>query len=191
MKSNLKLSINVFVNILLLILIITMTYSWMLTQKSESEILDYNRDFVITASDIDVDVYALIGSTYTLQTGSPIDLGLLEPGLEYKYRLDITNTNDVKAVVRALYTNITGDISALESYIILGSTSPLSFAKMLDDEIAYNAVDDVYYAVLMDRVEIPANSTLSLYVYIGMSEDATNIVAGKELVIGNILFMKP
>lgn len=191
MNIKTRLIINAVVNALLLFLIITMTYSWMLTQKSEAEILNYDRDIVITDSDIEVDVYALVGNSYVEQTTSPISLGLLEPGITYKYRFDITNNNAVKAVIKILYNDLTGDVTDLDDFIVLGSTSPESFAHLMSDYVSYNADEDRYYATFLSRVEIPANSTLSIYAYIGMTEDATSLISGKELSIANIMFMKP
>jgi hypothetical protein len=162
----------------------------MLTQRSEAQLIDYNRDFIITDSDIDVEVYAYINNQYVEQTSSPIFLELLEPGATQRYRFDITNTKSVLATVKVVMANISGDVLSLEDFIYAGGTSPSVFYYPLSERLEYDAVNDKYFMDMINRVEIPGNSTVSVYVYIKMSEDAANDVQDKEITISKFVFTK-
>jgi hypothetical protein len=190
MNLKIRLFLNVLLNIFLLSLIITMTYSWMLTQKSEGQLVDYNRDFLITDSDIDVEVYAYINNQYVEQTTSPIFLELLEPGAIQRYRFDITNNQDELATVKVVMANITGDVAVLRNFLYIGGTTPLVFYYSINDRLLYDEVSEKYFLDMIDRVEIPGSETVSVYVYIKMSEETTNEAQDKEITISKFVFTK-
>jgi hypothetical protein len=190
MNLKIRLFLNVLLNIFLLSLIITMTYSWMLTQKSEGQLVDYNRDFLITDSDIDVEVYAYINNQYVEQTTSPIFLELLEPGAIQRYRFDITNNQDELATVKVVMANITGDVTVLRNFLYIGGTTPLVFYYSINDRLLYDEVSEKYFLDMIDRVEIPGSETVSVYVYIKMSEETTNEAQDKEITISKFVFTK-
>ena len=62
-----KKNISIILNILIIALLIGIAYGWMQTEPSLGENIEYNRDFYITDSDIDVKLYALVNNTYVLQ----------------------------------------------------------------------------------------------------------------------------
>lgn len=190
MNLKIRLTLNIILNIFLLILIITMTYSWMLTQRSTAQLVDYNRDLIITDSDITVQAYAFIGNQYVLQTSSPMFLELLEPGATQKYRFDITNNKSVLATTKAVMSTITGDIEDLKDYIFIGGTSPKVFYYPMSQKLMYNNINDIYYVDMIDRIEIPGNSMISVYIYVEMSEEATNELQEKSLNINKFMFIK-
>jgi len=185
-----RLALNVMLNIFLLVLIITMSYSWMLTQRSTAQLIDYNRDLIITDSDVSVRAYAFIGNQYVEQFTSPIFLQLLEPGATQRYRFDITNNKPVLATVKAIMSNITGDVIALQDHIFVGGTNPSVFYYPMSEKLLYNSVESRYYIDMINRIEVPGSSTVSVYVYIEMSEDADNTVQDKYLQIDKFMFVK-
>lgn len=190
MSVKTKLTLNIILNVFLLILIITMTYSWMLTQRSSAQLVDYNRNLIITDSDITVVSYAFINNQYVLQETSPIFLELLEPGAAQKYRFDITNNQSIMATTKMLMSNITGDVQALKDFIYVGGTSPSVFYIPMSEVLTYNSVNDIYYVDMIDRIEIPGNSTVSVYVYVEMSEEAGNELQETALYINRFMFIK-
>jgi hypothetical protein len=185
-----RLTLNIILNIFLLVLIITSTYSWMLTQRSTAQLVDYNRNLIITDSDITVTAYAFINNQYVLQETSPMFLELLEPGAAQKYRFDITNNQSVLATTKAVMSRITGDVLDLQDFIYIGGTSPSVFYFPMSEGLMYNSVNDIYYMDIIDRIEIPGNSTVSVYIYVEMSEDAENDLQDKELYINRFMFIK-
>lgn len=191
MSKKIKLILNVILNVFMLAIITSMTYSWMLTQSSRGELVDYNRNLVITSSEVTVEAYAYKNGQYEVQTISPMYIGLMAPGVNQKYRFDITNTKSVVAVTKVIFSGITGDIDILKPYIIMGSTSPDSFSFLLTDKIQYNAPANRYYVNFINEFRVPANQTISLYCYLSLSETATNDIANKNITIDKIIFIKP
>lgn len=190
MNIKTRLTLNIILNVFLLVLIITATYSWMLTQRSTAQLVDYNRNLIITDSDISVVAYAFINNQYVLQETSPMFLELLEPGAAQKYRFDITNNKDVLATTKAIMSRITGDVEDLKDYIYIGGTSPSVFYFPMSQNLMYNSVNDIYYVDIINRIEIPGNSTVSVYIYVEMSEEAENDLQEKELYINRFMFIK-
>ena len=191
MSKKVKLVLNIILNVFMLAIITSMTYSWMLTQSSQGELVDYNRNLVITSSEITVEAYAYKNGQYEVQTTSPMYIGLMAPGVNQKYRFDITNTKSVVAVTKVIFSGITGDINILKPYIIMGSTSPESFSFLLTDKIQYNATANRYYVDFINEFRVPANQTISLYCYLSLPETATNDIANKSITIDKIIFIKP
>ena len=53
-----------------------------------------------------------------------------------------------------------------------------------------NSLNEIYYVDMINRIEIPGNSTVSVYVYIEMSEEAGNELQETELYINRFMFIK-
>ena len=161
----------------------------MLTQRSAAELVDYERRLVIPSTNVDVTFHALVDGAYVLQEDSPIYLRLLQPGASQLYRMDITNNGDVVSRTKAMFVNITGDIEDLGPYITFGGSTPFAFAHRMDDKIEYNENTERYFIDLIDEIRVSAGQTRSIYIYIQMSEEATNDVMDKNIQIENIMFL--
>ena len=72
-----KKNISIILNVLIVIMLLGITYAWMQTEPSLGENIEYNRDFYITDSDIDV----LSNRTITTT------------GKEYRIRLWLEDSN--------------------------------------------------------------------------------------------------
>lgn len=191
MKDKWRDKLNVLVNVLLAIAIVGVTYSWMITAPSEGELVDYDRDLIIASSDITVDVYAYIDGVYVEQLTSPMTFGLLAPGVEQKFRFDITNENNNLAATKIVFSNITGDINDIKNYLIIGSTSPDIYTYTLTSRLLQSTEDYTYYFNFLDEVLVPANSTISLYWYATVDEDATVTIGDKGITVEHIVFIEP
>ena len=116
-----KKNISIILNILLVVLLIGIAYGWMQTEPSMGENIEYNRDFYITDSDIDVKLYALVNNTYVLQgqqsEDALINLEEMYPGKIQRYRFELINKNDVAAKVKIIFTEITGNINHMKNYL--------------------------------------------------------------------------
>ena len=64
MKKNIRIS--TLLNCILVVIFLAYSYSWMVTEPSYGEIVDYNRDLIIASSGVDVDMYIYSGSDYVL-----------------------------------------------------------------------------------------------------------------------------
>lgn len=187
--------LNIILDIAIVALIITATYSWMVTEPSYGEVVDYDKRLVVPDSDVDVEFYIFKDSNYVKQlphdTEPLITTDDLEPGKNQKYRFDLTNKKDVPAVVKIVFTEITGDVDLLAPVTIFTNTSPSLFNFRMINSIVYNEEEGYYYIPFMDSVTIPANSTLSIYWSIGIDSSATNEIEGSSFNINKVTFIKP
>lgn len=188
-------NISIILNILIVIMLLGITYAWMQTEPSLGENIEYNRDFYITDSDIDVKLYALINNQYVLQ-GQQSDDALLTleemyPGKKQRYRFELTNRNQVAAKVKIVFTEITGNINLMKNYLKISATNPDMFSFKLNDRLEHNDEDDRYFFDFSKSVTIPANSTLNYYWNLEIDIDAPNALQGTTLKINKIMFIKP
>ncbi len=190
-----KKNISIILNVLIVIMLLGITYAWMQTEPSLGENIEYNRDFYITDSDIDVKLYALINNQYVLQ-GQQGDDALLTldemyPGKIQRYRFELTNRNQVAAKVKIVFTEITGNINLMKNYLKISATNPEMFSFMLNDRLEHNTEDDRYFFDFSKSVTIPANSTLNYYWNLEIDIDAPNALQATSLRINKIMFIKP
>lgn len=190
-----KKNISIILSVLIVIMLLGITYAWMQTEPSLGENIEYNRDFYITDSDIDVKLYALINNQYVLQ-GQQSDDALLTldemyPGKIQRYRFELTNRNQVAAKVKIVFTEITGNINLMKNYLKISATNPEMFSFMLNDRLEHNEEDDRYFFDFSKSVTIPANSTLNYYWNLEIDIDAPNALQATSLRINKIMFIKP
>lgn len=190
-----KKNISIILNILIIALLIGIAYGWMQTEPSLGENIEYNRDFYITDSDIDVKLYALVNNTYVLQgqqsDDALITLDEMYPGKIQRYRFELTNKNEVAAKVKIVFTEITGNINFMKNYLKISATNPETFSFMLNDRLEHNEEDDRYFFDFAKSVTIPANSTLNYYWNLEIDIDVPNALQGTSLKINKIMFIKP
>lgn len=190
-----KKNISIILNVLIVIMLLGVTYAWMQAEPSLGENIEYNRDFYITDSDIDVKLYALINNQYVLQGQQGNDaLLILEemyPGKTQRYRFELTNRNQVAAKVKIVFTEITGNINLMKNYLKINATNPEMFSFMLNDRLEHNEEDDRYFFDFSKSVTIPANSTLNYYWNLEIDIDAPNALQGTTLKVNKIMFIKP
>lgn len=185
-----KRHFNIALNILLFIALCYTTYSWMITDPSSGELIDYDRSLIITTANISVDFYVLVDNVYELQTDPIIDFGYVEPGSPQRYRFDISNNTDGVAAIKILYSDITGDITELSDLLIFGGTNPYLYQFTLGERIIYNDQTYQNYLTFYDNLIIPANSTMSLFWYGLIDKNAENDVMNKSIHIDEIIFMQ-
>lgn len=190
-----KKNISIILNILIVIMLLGITYAWMQTEPSLGENIEYNRDFYITDSDIDVKLYALINNQYVLQ-GQKSDDALLTldemyPGKIQRYRFELTNRNQVAAKVKIVFTEITGNINLMKNYLKISATNPEMFSFMLSDRLEHNTDDNRYFFDFSKSVTISANSTLNYYWNLEIDIDAPNALQGTTFKVNKIMFIKP
>ena len=187
--------ISILLSILVIILLTVSAYAWMQTEPSLGENVEYNRDFYITDSDIQVKLYALIDNKYVLQgqysDDELLNLDLMYPGKTQRYRFELTNINPTPARVKIVFTEITGNINLLKNYLKIGITNPIIDNFKLSDRLEHNEEDDRYFFDFADSVTIPAESTLNYYWNIEIDIDAPNTLQNTNLTVNKIMFIKP
>lgn len=187
--------ISILLSIVIIILLTVSAYAWMQTEPSLGENVEYNRDFYITDSDIQVKLYALIDNKYVLQgqysDDELLNLDLMYPGKIQRYRFELTNINPTPARVKIVFTEITGNINLLKNYLKIGITNPIIDNFKLSDRLEHNTDDDRYFFDFANSVTIPAESTLNYYWNIEIDIDAPNTLQNTNLRINKIMFIKP
>ena len=187
--------ISILLSILVIILLTVSAYAWMQTEPSLGENIEYNRDFYVTDSDIQVKLYALIDNKYVLQgqysDDELLNLDLMYPGKTQRYRFELTNINPTPARVKIVFTEITGNINLLKNYLKIGITNPIIDNFKLSDRLEHNEEDDRYFFDFPDSVTIPADSTLNYYWNLEIDIDAPNSLQNTNLKINKIMFIKP
>lgn len=190
-----KKKMSIILNILIIILLTTIAYGWMQTEPSLGELVEYNKQFYITDSDIEVRLYALINSAYVeqLQTSDAeiITINNAYPGMIQRYRFDLTNNNQTPARVKIVFTELGGSVNLIKDYLYINGTNPDLFSFKVSDKLEYNATDDRYYFDVINSVTIPAASTLNYYWNIKISIDTPNTLQGASFSVGKIMFIKP
>ena len=158
-----KKNISIILNILLVVLLIGIAYGWMQTEPSMGENIEYNRDFYITDSDIDVKLYALVNNTYVLQgqqnDDALINLEEMYPGKIQRYRFELINKNDVAAKVKIIFTEITGNINLMKNYLKIS----VMLITLIITFIFYNKYN---YIESYDYVKYPFYVTLAMLIII-------------------------
>lgn len=193
-KKGISNSVNIIINVALLLITIGIAYSWMVTDSSDGEIVKYDRDLIVSSLDISVVLYQYIDKSYVEVTADSVDLTNVAPGDVYQFRFDITNEHNTVSLSKIVFGAITGDVDVLAPYVIIGSTSPNIYSFLLSDKIveSENADGDIIkIARFNDSLKVPAKTTLSLYWYISISEDADNSIVLKHISIDNIEFISP
>lgn len=187
--------ISILLSILVIILLTVSAYAWMQTEPSLGENIEYNRNFYVTDSDIQVKLYALIDNKYVLQgqysDDELLNLDLMYPGKTQRYRFELTNINSTPARVKIVFTEITGNINLLKNYLKIGITNPIIDNFKLSDRLEHNEEDDRYFFDFADSVTIPADSTLNYYWNLEIDIDAPNSLQNTNLKINKIMFIKP
>lgn len=187
--------ISILLSILVIILLTVSAYAWMQTEPSQGENIEYNRNFYVNDSDIQVKLYALIDNKYVLQgqysDDELLNLDLMYPGKTQRYRFELTNINPTPARVKIVFTEITGNINLLKNYLKIGITNPIIDNFKLSDRLEHNEEDDRYFFDFVDSVTIPAESTLNYYWNLEIDIDAPNTLQNTNLKINKIMFIKP
>lgn len=187
--------ISILLSILVIILLTVSAYAWMQTEPSLGENIEYNRNFYVTDSDIQVKLYVLIDNKYVLQgqysDDELLNLDLMYPGKTQRYRFELTNINPTPARVKIVFTEITGNINLLKNYLKIGITNPIIDNFKLSDRLEHNEEDDRYFFDFANSVTIPAESTLNYYWNLEIDIDAPNSLQNTNLKINKIMFIKP
>ena len=185
--------LNIMLDIILVLLV--GTFAWMITEASRGEITEYSGKFLIVDSNVEVKFYALIDGKYVEQgqedTDEILTLPIAEPGSIQRYRFDITNTKEIPATTKIVFSDITGDIELLKPYIQIDCNNPTIFSYSLEQMLKYDEEKETYYIDFIDLLSIEPENTESIYWSLTLKEEAPNEVQETTFSIGKIMFVYP
>lgn len=188
-----KLRINMLLNIVLTIVLIGYTYSWMVTEPSYGEVINYNRELIIASSGVAIEIYMYEDGDYRLYEEDDIILDNLAPNDTIRFKFVMTNTNSVASLTDIIFANIYGDMEIISPYLNIGCVSPVTFSKNLHDDLLTTATFDglkvTNYIKFYDDLSVQSNSTETIYWTLSLDKIASNEVAGKSIKIDNIVFL--
>lgn len=188
-----KIGLNVILNILLFILLSSYTYSWMVTEPSYGEFVDYERDLIIASSALEVSVYIYEGNDFVLYEEENIVVNNMAPNDSIRFKFVMKNNNSMAALTDIIFANIYGDLDILSSYMTVECTNPLMFVRNFTDDLqttsTFGGIDVTNYIKFYDDFKVESGGETTIYWTIKLDKTADNSIIDKELVIDNIIFL--
>lgn len=188
-----KITINVILNIILALVLLRYAYSWMVTEPSYGEVIEYDRELIIASSGIDVEVYVYQDNDYVLYEEEDILVNNMAPNDSIRFKFVMTNTKEVASITDIIFANIYGDIEEIKPYLTINCASPKVFSKTLNNNLlqtsTYDGLNITNYLKFYEDFRVEANSTSTIYWTINLDKTADNSVSEKEIAIDSIIFM--
>lgn len=188
-----KFRVSTLLNIILLITILGYTYSWMVTEPSYGEVVNYDRELIIASSGVDVSVYIYKDGDYVLYEEENIIVSNMAPNDTIRFKFVMKNTKSVATITDIVFANISGDIEELSPYLTIECSSPMSYIKTLQDDLLTTSTIDglevTNYMKFYNDFKVLANSEEVIYWTIKLDKTADNSIVDKTLTIENIIFL--
>ncbi len=188
-----RLRVSIILNILLGLCLISYTYSWMITEPSYGEVLNYERDLIIASSGVDVDIYVYEENDYVLYENENILIENMAPNDAVRFKMVMKNNNSVESMTDIIFANITGDLEVIAPYVSIDSSSPLVFSKNIQNDLlttsTFDGIEVTNYMRFYDDFKVPAGTESTIYFVIKLDKTADNSVVEKKLAIENIIFL--
>lgn len=188
-----KISLSLVLNILLVILLTSYTYSWMVTEPSYGELVDYERELIIASSGVLVDVYLYDGNDYVLYEEENIVVDNMAPNDSIRFKFVMKNNKSVATLTDIIFANVYGDLDVLSSYMSVECSSPITFSKSFDKDLlttsTFDGIKVTNYMRFYDDFKVEAGTENTIYWTIKLDKSADNSIIDKQLVIDNIIFL--
>lgn len=185
--------LGIFLTFLFAILFITYSFSWMVTEPSRGEIIDYRRDLVVSSAGVTVDVYVYENNDYVLYEEENINVDNMAPNDSKRFKFVVKNSKQTDALVDIIFANIYGDVDILKPYLYFNCSSPAVFSRSLNNDLqtssTIDGMDVVNYIKFYDDFTVPSHGEEVIYWDIKLDKTANNDVALKSLDIENIMFI--
>lgn len=182
--------LNTILNVALItVLAVYIVNAWMITEPSLGETVDYNKTFIITNSDVNVKLYQMVNEEY-IEVSNFLEINSVAPGERVMFKFEISNTSDISAKVKPVFTNMEGNIDLLKNYLTFGITNDLTKSFLLTERLKIDNDDNKYYFDFIDEITIKKQETINIYWYILLNEEADNSVQGEYFKIDKIVFMR-
>lgn len=188
-----KITISTILNIILVIVLLSYTYSWMVTEPSYGEVVDYNRQLIVASSGVDVEVYIYEENDYVLYENENIVVTNMAPNDTIRFKFVMRNTKSMATLTDIVFANIYGDIEELAPYISFECSSPKSFVKDFANDLlttsTYEGLEITNYMKFYEDFKVESNSENTIYWTIKLDKTADNSIVDKQIVIENIIFL--
>lgn len=184
--------IKMYLSLVLTLTLLIASVAWMVTVASQGEIVNYNRELIINTLDLDITIYEYNNETlqYEELLTPNIVINNAAPNDTFLYKIELTNNGNTKSSTSIVLSNIEGDIDALKNSLNFGSTSP-QLKKFSMSESLETSSSNEKFIRLYEDVKIEPLETKTVYWYINIDSSASNEIAGKNLTIDSINFIKP
>lgn len=188
-----KIRISTVLNIILVIVLLSYTYSWMVTEPSYGEVVDYERELIIASSGVDVFVYIYDGTDYVLYEEENIVVSNMAPNDTVRFKFVMRNSKSVATLTDIVFANIYGDIEELSPYLTFECSSPKLFVKNFNNDListsTYDGLEITNYMKFYDDFKVESNSENTIYWTIKLDKKADNSIVDRQIVIENIVFL--
>lgn len=188
-----KIRINTIINLIMVLMMTSFTYSWMVTEPSYGETIDYERDLIIASSGTDVEIYIYEETDYVLYEGETILINNMAPNDTIRFKFVMKNTKKVATLTDIIFANITGDLDVLSPYLSVECSSPQTFIKTFSNDISttstYDGLTITNYMKFYEDFKVESGTEGTIYWTLKLDKTADNSVALKTLEIENIIFL--
>lgn len=188
-----RIGISVILNIILVILLMSYTYSWMVTEPSYGEIVNYERELIIASSGVEVEVYIYENGDYVLYEEENIIVDNMAPNDTVRFKFVMKNTKKVATMTDIIFANIYGDLDVLSSYLTVECSSPEMFVKNFNTDLlttsTFDGIEVTNYMRFYDDFMVESGTESTIYWTIKLDKTADNSIVDKSVVIDNIIFL--
>lgn len=190
-----KIRLSTILNIILLVIMLSYTYSWMVTEPSYGEVVNYERELIIASSGVEVEVYIYDDNVndYVLYENEDIVINNMAPNDTVRFKFVMKNTKQVATMTDIVFANIDGDIDTLAPYMTFESSSPDVFVRDMINDLnetsTFDGIEVTNYMKFYDDFKVEAGTESVIYWTIKLDKTASNDIVDKSLTIENIIFL--
>ena len=188
-----KIALSTILNILIIMLLSSYTFSWMVTEPSYGEIVEYDRELTIASAGVDVDVYIYEVDDYVLYEKEKIIINNMAPNDSVRFKFVVKNANRVSTITDIIFANIHGDLELLSEYLTIECSNPISFTKNFQTDLqatsTFDGIEVTNYMKFYDDFKVEAKKESTIYWTIKLDKTADNSIVDKQIVIDNIIFL--
>lgn len=190
-----QIRFGTILNIILVVVFLSYTYSWMVTEPSYGEVVNYERDLIIASSGVDVLVYIYEDDVndYVLYEEEDIVVNNMAPNDTVRFKFVMNNTKMVSTMTDIIFANIYGDIEVLSPYMTFECSNPDVFVRDLNNDLletsTFDGIEVTNYMKFYDDFKVEAGTETTIYWTIKLDKTATNDIVDKSITIDNIIFL--
>lgn len=190
-----EFKISTILNVLFVIVMLSYTYSWMVTEPSYGELVNYERDLIVASSGVDVEIYIYSeeANDYVLYEEDEIIVENMAPNDQIRFKFVMKNTKRLATLTDIVFANIEGDIDILEPYISFECSNPTVFTRNFINDLSttstFDGIDVTNYIKFYDDLKVEASSENIIYWSIKLDKMASNEIVDKKITIENIIFL--
>lgn len=190
-----KIKVSTLLNVILVVMVLGYSYSWMVTEPSYGEVINYERDLIIASSGVEVLVYIYEDDVkdYVLYEEEDIVVDNMAPNDTIRFKFVMKNTKSVATMTDIIFANMYGDIDLLSPYMTFECSNPDVFVRDLNNDLletsTFDGIEVTNYMKFYDDFKVESGSETTIYWTIKLDKTATNDIVDKYITIDNIIFL--